>query len=53
MSTSHLPHAALTRHGIHLVPRSEHRTKPPLLSADFAYKLAAAGVALILAMTVC
>ncbi len=53
MSASHLPHAALAHHGIHLVARSEKKAASLLLCPNLAYKVAAAGVALLLLMTVC
>jgi len=53
MAATHMPHAALAHHGIHLVPRSAKTAKPPLISSATAFKIAAAGAALVLAMTVC
>jgi hypothetical protein len=53
MSTSHMPHASLAHHGIHLVARSEKKAVSLLLCPNVAYKVAAAGVALLLIMTVC
>ncbi len=53
MYSSHLPQAALAYHGIHLVARTEKTAKPPLVTPALAYKIAAAGAALLLTMTVC
>ena len=53
MSASHLPHAALAHHhGIHLVSRSQKKATS-LLCPTMVYKVAVAGVALLLLMTVC
>ena len=54
MSTSHLPHAVLSRHhGIHIVARSATKPKSIVVTATMAYKVAAAGAALLLLLTVC
>ena len=53
MSISCQRRTAIAYHGLHLVPQTSMKVNSGVVPSSFVYRIAAAGAALFLAMTVC